>query len=300
MINWNARQLQAFLEVCRLQSFSKAAESIPMSQSGISMSIKELEEQLGAKLFERTTRAVVLTASGKRLQHAATRVLAELGAVEEAIAGTQEFLNSRLVVAATPMISANLMPGVIRSFQQSHPGVHVQLHDIEVDSVRRAVLEGDAHVGLGFFFKPAVGMRRTPLCKFGLMRVSPQGKGASGLQAPQPWSSLKGLPLIGLPHHNPIQSLIETHLAAIDRAHEVRPAMHLIGTIIAMVEAGLGHAVLPSFAMPECLRHCVAVSMLSDPEVHIDLVLASRKGVTLPPVATELADELRAAAHSLG
>lgn len=299
MINWNARQLRAFLEVCRLQSFSKAAEQVAMSQSGISMLVKELEEQLGARLFERTTRLVALTDAGRKLQPVAARVMGELDAVGESIASAQAFTASRLVVAATPMVSANLLPGVIRGFAESHPGVQVQLCDVDVDSVRQRVLEGEADIGLGFFFRPALGMKRTPLCRFRLMRVSPAGPQPPGLGPVLPWRSLAGLPLLALPPHNPIQSLIETHLAAIGRGNEQRPVMNLIGTIIAMVEAGLGHAVLPSFALPECLRHRVAVSMLGEPAVHIELILASRKGVAPTPVVADFAAALTRTATRL-
>ena len=66
LMNVSSRQLLAFLEICRLQSFAKAAESIPMSPSGVSMLVKELEDQVGARLFDRTTRQVTLTDAARR------------------------------------------------------------------------------------------------------------------------------------------------------------------------------------------------------------------------------------------
>jgi DNA-binding transcriptional LysR family regulator len=295
-MNWNQRQLQAFVEVCRLQSFSRAAEQVAISQAGMSMLIRELEEQIGARLFDRTTRSVTPTDAGRTLQPVAVRVLGDLAAVHAALAGTRALRETRLTVAATPMVSANLLPSVVRGFAQTHPGVRIELADVDVDGVRRRVLGGESEVGLGFFFRPALGMRRTPLCQFRLMSIGPAAAGRAGLGAPRAWKSLAALPLIALPAHNPIQSLIERHLAAIGRAHEERPTMNLIGTLIAMVEAGLGHAVLPSFALPQCLRHRVSVAMLGAPAVHIDLMLASRTGTRPSRVAADFAAALKVAA----
>jgi LysR family carnitine catabolism transcriptional activator len=301
LINASSRQLLAFLEVSRLHSFAKAAEQIALSPSGMSMLVKELEEQVGARLFDRTTRSVTLTDAGRRLQPVAERIVNELRSLGPVIEGSQTAVRSRLDVAATPTVSASLLPGVVREFAGSHPQVHVHLADVDVSAVRRKVLDGEADIGLGFFFKPAVGLLRQPLCKFRLMRISPRGTGAGGLGPRRPWSSLSGLPLISLPADNPIQALIEVQLTRIGRAHEERPMMNLIGTLIAMVEAGLGHAVVPSFALGECLRHELSVAMLVEPVVHIDLYLVSRRGTQPKPAALDFTAAVkRAAARMAG
>lgn len=160
LINVNSRQLLAFLEVSRLQSFAKAAEQIPMSSSGMSMLVKELEDQIGARLFDRTTRSVALTDAGRRLQPVAERIVGELRALGATIVGAEAAVRSRLDVAATPMVSASLLPRVVHEFAQSHPQVRVQLADVDVGTVRTRVLEGEADVGLGFFIRPAVGLVR--------------------------------------------------------------------------------------------------------------------------------------------
>ncbi|NUZ04649.1 LysR family transcriptional regulator [Schlegelella sp. ID0723] len=299
LINVTSRQLLAFVEITRLQSFTKAAEQIPMSPSGISMLVKELEDQVGARLFERTTRSVTPTDAGRRLQPVAERILSELRNVGDVIGGTQDAVRSRLDVAATPMVSASLLPDVVGAFTRSHPQVRVHLADVDVSVVRSRVLEGQADIGLGFFVKPAVGLNREPLCKFRLMRVSPPGHGVLGLGASQPWRSLASLPLVSLPPDNPIQALIEKHLAGIGRGYEERRELNLIGTIMSMVRAGHGHAVLPSFALRECLRQGLCMSMLREPVVHLDLFLISRRGTQLMPAALDFAGYLREAAGRL-
>jgi DNA-binding transcriptional LysR family regulator len=299
LINVSSRQLLAFLEVIRLQSFARAAEQVHLSPSGMSMLVKELEEQVGARLFDRTTRSVTLTDAGRRLQPIAEKVVGELRGVQAALGGTDAAVRSRLDVAATPMVSASLLPDVIRVFGESHPHVQIALADVDVSVVRQRVLQGEADIGLGFFVKPAVGLLRQPLCKFRLMRISPPGEGPAGRRSGLPWSSLLGLPLVSLPADNPIQALIEKELARIGQSREERPRMNLIGTIIAMVRAGRGHAVIPSFAVEECVRQGLGVTMLRDPVVHLELYLVTRRGTQPKPAAQDFAAALRQAAARL-
>jgi molybdenum-dependent DNA-binding transcriptional regulator ModE len=110
LMNINTRQLKAFVQIARLQSFTKAAEQVHISQAGLSMMIKELEGQLGSRLFERTTRSVTLTDAGRRLQPVASRVIEELESVGSAIGEANAKAVSTLRVAATPLVSASLLP----------------------------------------------------------------------------------------------------------------------------------------------------------------------------------------------
>jgi DNA-binding transcriptional LysR family regulator len=80
------------------------------------------------------------------------------------------------------------------------------------------------------------------------------------------------------------------------RTFEDRPRANLLGTLVGMVEAGLGHAVIPSFALNECLRRGLRVALLTEPAVHLDLFLVSRRGTRLKPAAVAFASALKQAA----
>jgi len=299
LMHVSSRQLLAFLEVSRLRSFSKAAEQIPMSQSGMSMLIKDLEEQMGARLFDRNPRSITLTDAGRGLLPVAQRIVQELRALGSMIEGTETAAHSRLDIAATPMVAMSLLPDIVREFSDSHPQVGVSIADVELNAVKERVLGGEADIGLGFFVKPTVGLVRQPMCRFRLMCVSPPASAETRRRASCSWSSLRDTPLIGLPPDNPIQSLVETHLAQIGRDQAQRQSVNFIGTIIAMVRAGLGHAIIPSFAVEECRRHGLEVSMLGHPVVNLDLYLLARRGSRLKPAAQAFASRLQVAAASL-
>jgi DNA-binding transcriptional LysR family regulator len=299
LMHLSSRQLLAFLEVARLRSISKAAECIPMSQSGMSMLIKELEDQIGARLFDRNPRSVTLTDSGRELLPVAQRIVQELRDLSSAIQGTESANRSRLKVAATPMVSMSLLPEIVREFTKSNAQVDITIADVDVHAVRQRVLDGDADIGLGFFVKPAVGLLRQPLCRFRLMCISPPAPKSSTQLSSRPWSGLRDLPLIGLPADNPIQSLVDAHLAPIGGGGEHRQVVNFMGTVIAMVRAGLGHAIIPSFAIEECKRHGLQISMLTAPVVNLDLYLVTRRGSQAKSTSLEFTARLKATAAKL-
>jgi DNA-binding transcriptional LysR family regulator len=299
LMHLSSRQLLAFLEVVRLRSISKAAECIPMSQSGMSMLIKELEDQIGARLFDRNPRSLSLTDSGRELLPVAQRIVQELRDLSSAIQGTEAVKRSRLKVAATPMVSMSLLPEIVREFSKSNAEVDITIADVDVHAVRQRVLDGDADIGLGFFVKPAVGLLRQPLCRFRLMCISPPAPNPSTQLSSRPWSGLRDLPLIGLPADNPIQSLVDAHLAQIGGVGEQRQVVNFIGTVIAMVRAGLGHAIIPSFAIEECKRHGLQISMLTAPVVNLDLYLVTRRGSQAKSTSLEFTARLKATAAKL-
>ncbi len=299
LMNLSARQLHAFLEIGRLKSFARAAEQVHLSPSGMSMLVKELEEQVGARLFDRTTRAVTLTEVGLRLQPVAERIVQDVRGLGDVVEGTQAAVRQRLQIAATPMVAASLLPAVLSDFAAVHPQVRIGITDVDVNQVREDVLAGEADLGLGVFVRPAVGLLRQPLCRFRLMSIRPPGVQGGGRRPSQPWHALTGVPLISLPADNPMQVVIEKHLAAAGCPVGERQRVNLIGTVIALVRAGHGHAVIPSFVLDDCLRQGLDVRMLRDPVASVELFLVSRRGRKPGGAAQAFTTALRTAAARL-
>ncbi|MEX8191507.1 LysR family transcriptional regulator [Comamonas guangdongensis] len=294
LINVGSRQLQAFLEICKCGSFAAAAERVHLSPSGVSMLVKELERQLGVRLFERTTRAVALTEAGRVLQPHAEKVVAELRQLGLALQGSSAAVRSTLTIAATPVIATCLLPKVVAEFARQHPDVRIQVMDGSLDTVRQAVLDGQANMGIAFFVKPAAGVLREPVCRFRLMSIGPGEKRRDQRVLSRSWKSLDGLPMIALPIQNPIQALIDAHLPNARASQEERAEMNFLGTMIAMVKAGLGNAVVPSFMMEECRQHGLSIALLTDPPVHLNMYVALRRGTDRQTAETQFIAALKA------
>src|SRR5688572_21718873 len=104
-MNLSTRQMRAFRHVARTASFTRAAELAHMTQAGLSILVREMERQLGVRLFDRTTRAVQLTAAGRRMAPVVERVLLELDEVTEELVALGDSARRTLRVAATPLVS---------------------------------------------------------------------------------------------------------------------------------------------------------------------------------------------------
>ena len=273
------RQMRAFLHVARIGNFTRAAEQAHMTQAGLSTLVREMERQLGARLFDRTTRMVGLTAAGRRLLPVVERVLGELDEVTGRLGAEGDEARQTLRVAATPLVSSNLLPQVFAGFRERHPRIRLRLFDADLRAVEAMVVEGEADMGLGFFFKTAPGLDRSPVGRFQLMRVMPADDDEAEAVGSAPWSSLRDAQVLGLPPSNPIQKLIDGHLAGIGQADPNRPAFNFFGTLISMVEAGFGSAVMPTFALAACRRHRVRIDLLVKPKVELDFYRITKRGV---------------------
>ncbi|MDR6534274.1 DNA-binding transcriptional LysR family regulator [Variovorax soli] len=278
-MNLSMRQMRAFLHVARIGNFTRAAEQAHMTQAGLSTLVREMERQLGVRLFDRTTRMVGLTTAGRRLLPVVERVLGELEEVTGRLGAEGDAARQTLRIAATPLVSSHLLPQVFARFRKSHPHIKLRLFDADLRGVEATVVEGQADMGLGFFFKAAPGLERLPVGHFQLMRVAACDAGEVPPVGSVPWSSLQGAQLLGLPASNPIQKLIDTHLAAVGAADPDRLAFNFFGTLIAMVEAGFGSAVMPTFALAACRRHRVRTDLLAKPKVGLDFYRITRRGV---------------------
>lgn len=272
------RQLRAFLHVARSGSFTRAAERAHMTQAGLSILVREVERQLGARLFDRTTRAVQLTEAGKRLALVAESVLRQLDDATAEVDAIGQRTRQQLRIAATPLVSSHLLPQVLARFRESHEEVHVQLVDTNLENVQALVESGAVDLGLGFFFKVATGLVRRQLAEFPLMRVSPADAAPEAIGRAS-WASLRAAQLITLPSENPIQRVIDAHLDKLGIVHEDSRSVSFLATQISMVEAGFGSAVMPTFAIAACRRHNVQLDVLGSPQLKLGFYRVSRRGV---------------------
>jgi DNA-binding transcriptional LysR family regulator len=298
-MNISQRQLQAFLDIARLGSFTRAAERLHITQSGLSAMTRDLETQLACRLFDRTTRSVALTPAGLQLVPVASRILGELGSVSDAIRQITTRSRQILTVGATPLIASTVLPQACLAFSRDYPQFSVQVKDMGRQHIEDGVASGTLDVGFGAFFKPASGIQRIALADFPLAFISRAEPEAGGDSRRTPvkrtrWSALRNKPLLGLLPDNPVQLLIEEHLKRIGRADEERPAYENFQTVLAMVEAGFGTAVLPSFIAPACQRYRVQMSVLVEPVVPMSFYQITKKGRATADGTGALADALKA------
>lgn len=293
MVSFTSRQLRAFLLVAQYRSFARAAEALYITPSGLSVLVRELETQLGFRLFDRTTRHVAPTARGAELLPVARRSLEELDAAVARLArpAAEAGVSRPLAVGAPPLIAANVLPPVLREFRAQRPDLRVRLVDASHTEILRRVEAGELDMGLGTFFGAAHGTRRTPLFRFSLTVIRP-ATDATPRRGTTSWSALRGETLVSLPAETPLQALIDTHLWRAGETHR-GPVMNSLDTQIAMVEAGEGIAVIPSYGLPACRHRNVAMTRLVKPVVTLDFSQLTVRGARLPSGAAAFTEFLQ-------
>lgn len=290
MIDFSSRQLRGFLLVAQHHNFTRAAEALYITPPGLSLLIRELEHQIGFRLFDRTTRHVALTAEGRRLVGVARRALEDLDAALSRIGRTATEASHTLSIGAGQLVAANILPQAINEFRRQRPEVRIDVCDADPATILDRVRGGALDMGLGLYGHTP-GIRRTLFFRFYLMVIRTDGQ-TSPRRNTTTWSALKGERLI-VPSPAPLRTLIETHLA--NAGVTARPAMVLnrLDTLIAMVEAGEGTGIVPSMTLPVCQRRHVLMSRLINPAVPMDFFQIRNRSRKLSVVAEEFSTFLQ-------
>lgn len=244
-MNVTLRQLRAFIAVGEAQNFTRAGERLELSQSSVSTLIRELEENLGLRLFDRHTRMLRLTQAGAELLPLARRAMSDLDQVIGSAAELSTLGRGRVSIAAASLQAALLLPRFIRLYNDEYPGVKVNVHDVTEHEVIDKVRAGEVDFGLGSSAATQQDIAGRPLMTDEFVAVMPPGH-ALARHAELDWRTLQHIPLIGPPPDNAVRAQLDLALAreglSLTRQYEV--ALPL--TILGMVEGGLGIAVMTS------------------------------------------------------
>ncbi|RCW66802.1 LysR family transcriptional regulator [Pseudorhodoferax soli] len=295
-MNVSLRQLRVFQAVAAQASFTRAGDQIGLTQPAVSRCVTELEQQLGLKLLDRTTREVVLTEAGRSLAARLDRVLDELDTVLLDVRGLATQRQGRVRVASSPTLSANLLPDCIARCRLEHPGLELVLLDRIQHDALASVLSGE--VDFGVVIDPAQRdelhaetILAEPFCL-----VCPAQHPLARRRSVR-WTALAGEPLVLLDHASGSRRLIDEAL----RQHGVQaPVAQEVGhptTIFRMLDAGLGISVVPTLALPPAGLPGLVVRPLL-PRIDRSIVLVRRKHRALAPVAQLAWDLVRKVADA--
>lgn len=288
-MNFDLNDLLAFRAVAELGSFRKAAESVHISQPAFSRRIDKLEQALGARLLDRTTRRVNLTTVGRDFDRQLRQILDALDTTLLGIRGVSATRMGEVTIACVPSAVNYFLSGVIAQYHLRYPKIRVKILDENANAVLTAVANGEADFGINFVgtyenevdFEPLLEERFVAACR----RDHPLAT-----KSKITWKQLSKYDFISVSKSSGNRLLMDQALAGIkDTPQSMYETRHGT-TMIGLVEAGLGVAVVPSLTMPGA-DHPLLVSVpLIDPVVTRKMGLIKRRSSVLNPAAQQLYD----------
>ncbi|RZL94640.1 MAG: LysR family transcriptional regulator [Variovorax sp.] len=286
----SARQLRAFVALADQRNFTRAAQGCHLSQPAFSALIRTLEDTLGARLFDRDTRSVQLTAEGRLFEAAARRLLDDMQGAIGDLSDHVQRRKGRVSVAALPSLAAGWLPAILAEFMQAWPGISIELHDALSDACIAQLRSHQADFALaatGAGAASASDLRGRKLCSdlFHLVcRADHPLAKVSRLSARQlaPW------PFIQMARHSSVRQSLDAALHPL-RLNAVLEVEHL-ATVMGLVEAGVGISVVPALTLFHFRRDTLVTRPLQVPGLTRTIYLVQRREGSLSVAAQTLHD----------
>ena len=282
------RQLRYLEAVARHRHFSRAAEELHVAQPALSRQVKRLEDELGVRLLERTTRAVRLTEAGELAVARARAALDEADAIREELDELRGLVRGTVAIGALLPAGELDVPALLARFNREYPGIEIEFREGTAGDMHRLLLSGELDAAFAFeLTPPPTGLERLRLSREELVLVMARGHPLAGERG-LPIASLDGEPLIAFRQGSAARHALDRALVAAGATPRIRLEGSDLPLIRALVEQGFGMAVLPrSFA--ELPGPRLAVRPLA-PAIHLDVTLLWRDARSHPPAARAFLD----------
>ncbi|MBI1201872.1 MAG: LysR family transcriptional regulator [Rhodopseudomonas sp.] len=281
-MNITIRQLQAFIEVADAASFTQAAKRMHIAQPALSQHVRDLESELGIRLFDRTTRRVELTEGGREFRNRAGKIVEDLEHATRYVHDYAERKHGRVTIAAPPLLAATILPWAMADFHAAFPGIQISLTELPSDQIVAQVRSGKIECALGTFRAGEPDISSKVLCSDSLAAFS-LGNNPLSRQKRILWRELENYQLIAMTRESNIRLLFELGCerskAALNPTYEVSH----VTTALAMVEAGLGVAILPTYAAVASRNPDVKATPLHKPQMERNIVLITQSGRSPSP-----------------
>jgi len=293
-INYDLHDLQAFVAVAQRASFRQAAADLFLSQSALSRRIDKLEDSLGVKLFERTTRRVQLTNVGQTFL---VNVRTALDGLEDAVLGVADLAAHRtgsVTLACVPSAVWHFLPDVLARFSERFPRIRVRVHDESAQDVLNLVLAGVADFGINFTGAENPEIEFAPIYVESYvlaMRSSHPLAGRKELS----WKETMDERYISVATSSGNRTVIDAALAGVEKHPVILCEVNHVSGVLALVEAGMGVAAVPGLSVLPGRQDTIVGVPLVNPAIHRTLGLIAKRNHTMAPAARTLFDMLREA-----
>lgn len=296
-MNLSGRLIDAFLALEETRRFAVAAERCHVSPSAFSQMVARLEEQVGARLFDRDTRNVALTPEGEIFSQGAHRIAAEMNASLSELRERSRRTTGRVAIAAPPSLCAAWLPEQMALFRQASPGIAQRLHDVVSDRCLNMVAAGEVDFGLNAQRGNALEFEAQLLFNERLFLVC---------RSDDPLARLKTVRLQQLSEREFIHTVrtgsvwqqmqpMLGEAGVRDSGQEVAQ----FGTLAGLVATGFGISVVPQFAVRLCERSGLVTVPVSDRKALRPVYMVKRRHRSLSLAAAAMWEQLAKAGKTV-
>jgi DNA-binding transcriptional LysR family regulator len=278
--------LRAFTTAAELRSFAAAAKLLHLSLPAFSRRISNLEARLGVRLFDRTTRSVELTMLGARFGREITTVIDALDRCVLGLRDAAQLEAGDVTIGCVFSAVHHFLPGVIRSYRERHPNVLVRIIEQGADGVFAAVKHGEADFGINYIGMQESDVDFTPLLKEPYVLACRTDHALSTRRSVR-WDELAAWDQVRVSQASRNRIFIDQALAELPPLPRPVCEVRHISTLIGLVEAGLGVAIVPKLTVPP--RPAIVVGVPLVPAVHRTVGIIRRAGRTVSPAADAFA-----------
>jgi DNA-binding transcriptional LysR family regulator len=283
------QQLRVFRAAARLGGFTRAGEDLHLSQSTVSLHIKQLEEELGAELFLRTGKRVYLNEAGRTLLQYSDKIFNEIKNAEMAVheLSTLQRGTVRLGVGATTLIY--LMPKILAAYQRKYPDIELVVTTGLSEALAQAVHAQTVDIAIVMLpVPPNLSIEIVPILREELVCVLSAQHPLAAKEILSP-KDLDGARFIGFLQESSIQVQLDKYLAVMNAKPHITMELENIEAIKALVRGGLGMAVLPQSSVAGAQGSMLQVRRIRGFPMERQLGLALPKSGTLPLAIHKLA-----------
>ena len=287
MTNVSTRQLQAFIALAEQRSFTRAATLCHLSQPAFSALIGQLEDTLGLRLFDRSTRHVAPTAEGQAFEVSARRVLAEFDA---ALAGVNDQLarrRGRVSIALLPSLAAGWLPQVLQTYRARHPGIEIEVADVLSEPCVERVRSGEADFALAAIRADTPELRAEPFCSDGFHLVCPEGHPLATQAEVKP-RDVAAYPFVHMARTSSVRQFLDAAVHPLQM--QTLMEVDQLATAMGMVRAGLGISLMPALTLFHFAQPGLVTRPLAWPGLVRRIYLVRRRDRSLSLAAQSLYD----------
>lgn len=290
-INYDVQDLKAFCSLVRSGQFTTAAQELCITTSALSRRIAKIEEELGGKLFDRTTRSVVLTSAGRSFYDKVLPLLSQLDSCVLEASRLAQGHQGKLMISTVASVGYSVMPQVLPAFYERYPDVYISIRDGNATETTRLVEQREVDLGITTPVATNSSLSRERLTSYGFNLVFARQPHVTLPPKKIAWQDLVGLPVVGL---NPLSSTrlqIDSLLDANDIALPWSIEVDHLATIIGLVQSGRFVTVMPGLF--EVRGYGLKAIPIVGLDTRREVYLIKRRDSTLTPQAEYLAQLVR-------